>query len=615
MHRMIRKFFFGFLIVFAAWFMPVNAAISKSFDHKDFLLEMENSSEHLYAQCIKKYNDYLYQHPNDIAVYIEKCKFIQLAQYDEYSDSNPNQVAFDSCTAFLAATYPNEPAVLIFQTSYLWGEELENVIHRAEKSISKNPLKWSKENLAEIYIAISDYYYWETDYQEAYNYYIRAINQEVKHKLALQYAKILVELDRDQEALEVLIAVADSTKKPWELTETAGLLLQLRAYSAALEAYRLIDSIDSTFNNNLELANSLEGIGEFDAARSYLIADTNKTWGKNAALLNLLKHDIKYQSGERCITTYNEYRNLGFKMDPIGLYRLKIFFLHPFLPITLRDILSILSLFLIVGLLALIPSIWILPVYFIGHHWNFVEKNKAFTTVWGLKAFWFVSAGYLLATLFSVFIDPETIYGHINSSYYMAELTEIQNAAMVLVFIFAFAVFGFSALYKKNLVILLSSLWPLRKSILTGIGILLLYRIAISIYVKIGMLTFNVSLDEIASFTNILLSSEEEIFSVINSYGKLTGLLIFCLLVPVYEEIIFRGVILESCQRYINFNTGNIIQAFLFATIHMNLFLFPVFFLFGIVTGILKRRSGGLLAGIVFHVFNNLLSLSVFMFK
>jgi hypothetical protein len=74
------------------------------------------------------------------------------------------------------------------------------------------------------------------------------------------------------------------------------------------------------------LANSLEGIGEFDAARSYLIADTNKTWGKNAALLNLLKHDIKYQSGERCITTYNEYRNLGFKMDPIGLYRLKIFF-------------------------------------------------------------------------------------------------------------------------------------------------------------------------------------------------------------------------------------------------------------------------------------------------
>jgi hypothetical protein len=150
---MIRKFFFGFLIVFAAWFMPVNAAISKSFDHKDFLFEMENSSEHMYAQCIKKYNDYLYQHPNDIAVYIEKCKFIQLAQYDEYSDSNPNQDAFDSCTAVLAATYPNEPAVLIFQTSYLWGEELENVIHRAEKSISINPLKWSKENLAEIYIA------------------------------------------------------------------------------------------------------------------------------------------------------------------------------------------------------------------------------------------------------------------------------------------------------------------------------------------------------------------------------------------------------------------------------------------------------------------------------
>jgi membrane protease YdiL (CAAX protease family)/tetratricopeptide (TPR) repeat protein len=612
---MMLRFSLRFLIVITFLYLSINNLPAKTLDHKSFLHEMENSSDQVYSQCLLKYDDYLKEFPNDVSVFIEKCKFIQFAQYDDYEDYNPNQAEFDSCVKNLTENFPNNPEVLIFQTSYLWGDELKNVFTVAEKSVKDSPEKWSNENLAIMYLKISDNYYWEEEYQLAYSYIKKAINKDKKYKSSLEHARILIEMNNKEKALDVLLSIVDTSKITWQLSQKADLLLQLEAYSEALELYKLIDEIDSTFNNNLELANTLEGVGKYDFARSYLIADTSQHWDKETALRNLLTHDIKYQDGEMCILTYNQYRDLGYLMDPIGIYRLKIFFLHPFQPLKFRDIISLLAFLLILALLLIVPSIWILPVYFIGHHFKLKDKNKSFTTLWGLKAFWLVSAGYLIASFFTIFVDPEIIYSHFNSSFYTPELSQSQLGLMAIVFISIFSIFGFTSLYKKNFFILLSSLWTIRKSILVGIGILLIYRILIGIYIKIGVYSFDISIDEIANIPNILLSSKQEIEAIITSYGKLIGFLIICLIVPIYEEIIFRGVIFDACQRYISFNSANVIQALLFATIHLNLFLFPVFFLFGFITGILRRKSGGLLPGIVFHIINNTLAISILLLR
>ena len=111
------------------------------------------------------------------------------------------------------------------------------------------------------------------------------------------------------------------------------------------------------------------------------------------------------------------------------------------------------------------------------------------------------------------------------------------------------------------------------------------------------------------------LAGRQDIEAILAVGGSGIGFLLICLLVPFYEEIVFRGVILDACQRYLNFTAANVIQAVLFAAIHMSLYLFPVFLLFGLIAGFMRKNTGGLLAGIVFHVMNNTLAIGILLLR
>jgi uncharacterized protein len=584
-------------------------------DHKIFIEELKHSSDNFYNECIKKYDAYLKKFPNDVYVHIEKCKFIQNAQYDENDEYNPNQEQFDSCLTVLTNLFPNHPDVLIFQTECLWGDDLKEAFEKAENSIREYPKDWTETNRAKLYFKMANHYYYDSEYQSAYTFIQKAILADEQYKSNLINARILIKLDKQNEALDALTAEKDTTKDTWQLNQKADLLLELKAYSKALDIYNKISETDSTYNRNYELASTLEGIGEYNLARNYLIADTSKRWDKEAARRNLFLHDLKYEEGGKCIESYNKYRDLGYAKDPFSLYRLKLFFLHPCQAWKFRDFLSLLVLIAVFFILIIIPSIWILPVYFIGHHWKMITREKLYESKWGLKMFWFVSVGYLIASFLSVVAEPEYLHSLINSSFRNAELSTEQTGLMSLMFIIIFAVFAFASLYKTNLKILLSNNWSIGKSILLGTGLLFAYKVVIGIYIRIGVANFGIKVDDLTYIPNFLLAARQDLRAIIATYGKGLGFILLCLLAPLYEEIVFRGVILDSCQRYINFNVANIFQAILFATIHMNLFLFPVFLLFGIIAGIMRKKSDGLLPGIVFHIVNNTLAISVLLIK
>lgn len=584
-------------------------------DHKIFLERIKNSSDNIYAECINEYNSYLKNIPDDIPVLIEKCKFIQFAQYDENEEYNPNQDEFDSCSADLIKRFPTNPEVLLFQTTYLWGDELKKVIEQAEKSIEDNPEKWTRNNLALLYKSASDYYYYDSDFVSAYKYIKKAISNDEQYKTSLEYARILIEQDNKEAAINALILSADNTEELWQLSQRADLLLELKAYTKALDLYNKIRARDSTYINNAELASTFEGIGRYDLARDCLIADTVKNWDKEGALRNLLKHDLKYQNGATSIATYNEYRNFGFSCDPIGFYRLKLFIAHPLQPWKFRDILGIFTLFLVLAMLVALPYLWILPVYFVGHHWKFFSNKMPFDSPWRLNMFWLVSAGYLIASLFACMADPETLYSLFNSSYYSVETNQEEKGFELLIFIILLAILGMAVLLKAKLKILLSNTWSVGKSIIIGVVVLFAFRIITGLYVQLGVRKLGISIDDLVNFQNILYASRQNIEALVTSFGKGTGILLIGIIAPFYEEVFFRGVILDSCQRHLNFHVANVFQAALFSTIHLSLFLFPVFFLFGLFAGIMRKRSGGLLPGLVFHMLNNILVMIFLFFR
>lgn len=602
------KFILFFIVI---TFLPVNA---QELNSEKLIQELQNSSTNIYNECIIKYDKHLNSHPDDVLIWIEKCKFIQNALYDINEDFNPNQEAFDSCSAMLIRTYPEHPDVLLYQTTLLWGDELKSIFEKAEKSLNKNPKIWSYLNRAKLYKSISDYYYYESDFKQSYDYIKKAIIFDKKYKTSLEHAKILFELKKHEQCLDILLSGSDTISEAWMLREKADLLVQLKQYSKAIELYDKIKTIDSTYIDNLKLANTFEGLKQYKLARKCIVDETLVEWRQEIALLSLLKHDMKYQNGKKCIESYNQYRNLGFQTDPLSLYRIKIFFTHPFQPWKFRDIPGVLLFLLTILLLIVIPYIWILPFYFVGYKWNFINLQKPFNSDWGLKAFWLISTGFLIASFASCIINPEILYTVFRSDTLTEQLSVENEGLSMLIFCLILCFFAFLSMYKINPKILLSEHWTLRKSILRSLGILIVFKIALGLYVRLGY-HFGLSLDDIMCIDNVFFATRQDIQSMMTVYGKLLTFVLIGIIVPVYEEIIFRGVILGSVTRYSNFTIANIFQATIFSALHMNLYLFPAFFIFGIITGNMRKKSGGLMPGMVFHVGNNILATLVLLIR
>jgi membrane protease YdiL (CAAX protease family) len=81
-------------------------------------------------------------------------------------------------------------------------------------------------------------------------------------------------------------------------------------------------------------------------------------------------------------------------------------------------------------------------------------------------------------------------------------------------------------------------------------------------------------------------------------------LIYVCLLGPILEEIIFRGFILRSMQKYGNL-TAIIVSSVLFSMFHLNLvqFINPV--LVGILLAFIAIKSDSIFPSMIAHIFNN----------
>ncbi|MBI3260352.1 MAG: CPBP family intramembrane metalloprotease, partial [Ignavibacteriae bacterium] len=469
----------------------------------------------------------------------------------------------------------------------------------------------SAHNIGVINYEIALLHYNDEEYKEAYYYMNKAGSYNKQYTYSLEFIRILIEQNKKEEASKALQNPEDTITDIYHLRQKSELFLKLKDYKNALKFYTLIHEKDTSINNNEELARTMEGVGEYNVARGYLVADTSTSWNKKNTLLNLFLHDLKYHSGDTCLSSYDSYRELGYTSDPFAAYRLKLFISYPLLPWKFHDFLGALATVFLLIVFILIPYFWILPLYFIGHRWKIVDRSTPDTFIWGLKSFWLVSSGYFIASFAATLIKPELLNWLVNvKSYSASEMTSEEEGVNLLIFVLFFAFFGFATLYRVNVKALLPKAGKTGKMIATTIGFFIILRIITLIYIQIGIRFFDVKADDLTYVPNLLFSSRKDILGLISTYGGLVGILIIGIFVPIYEEIIFRGVILESAKRYIHYNWALILQATLFATIHQQLFLFPVFFGFGIVTALLNKKFGGLIPGIILHIINNTIVVS-----
>jgi len=95
---------------------------------------------------------------------------------------------------------------------------------------------------------------------------------------------------------------------------------------------------------------------------------------------------------------------------------------------------------------------------------------------------------------------------------------------------------------------------------------------------------------------------------VLNNNNYLSFILLFVtttLLAPLFEEIIFRGILLPTLSRDFGIILGIIVSAFIFALAHLSLGEMPPLFVLGVGLGITRIASGSLLSSVIMHSFWN----------
>jgi len=106
---------------------------------------------------------------------------------------------------------------------------------------------------------------------------------------------------------------------------------------------------------------------------------------------------------------------------------------------------------------------------------------------------------------------------------------------------------------------------------------------------------------------------------VLNNNNYFSFFLLFVtttLIAPMFEEVIFRGILLPTLSRDFGVISGIIVSAFIFALAHLSLGEMPPLFVLGIGLGITRISSGSLFSSVIMHsLWNGLTFFNLFLLR
>ncbi|WP_299247626.1 CPBP family intramembrane glutamic endopeptidase [uncultured Lacinutrix sp.] len=581
-----------------------NIKVNTKDSHKDFVKTLTNSKEDRYNAILSKYDAYIKSHPDDINVQIYKCKFIGSAYYDDYEDYNLKYDETLECVENLASQYPNNPKILLYKLDYTYGEEVEPLLLKTLDLYKSNTINWDNEDTSALF-EISSNYYTEDDDYKAIDYADLAEQFNDTLDLSVLKTDAYLRLENKDKARESILKNLDAVQPDWVLDTKGQLLISLDEDDEALKLYDRIKANDSTYSINESLYKIFELKEDYSQARTYLVNDTITAWNKASSIQKLANHDLKYSDAEAGIRSLRRMYKESYYDDFFGIKRLRLAFKAPTYYWSFGEISHIFVLLLSILILMAIPYLWILPIYSLSNYFNFKKVKEAVRLPgdWSLRHFWLISFLYMLTLfiLILVFNYQEELNYYFDIVGYFDEFTEetdLVSANAQLLFSALLLLFTVILLNKKRL----QFVFRTNNSIRQMIGLSIIFLIFNGFIIRI-IGTF-VDLSDTAELISSL-SAKEDIQSLLNEYGFYITILVVAIIVPFYEEIIFRGIIFTSTEKHLGYKVANVLQASLFALAHFNLSLFIFYFVFGLVTGYFVKRSRGLATGIVFHIVNN----------
>lgn len=586
---------------FALYCQP--PVILKPEAHTHYLQLLGSAKDSLYNTILQSFDRYIRNHPEEYLVQIERCKLIENAYYDSYTESNPKYEESEECLDQLLLSFPKIPEVVLYKAEGMYGDSAIIFLETILSDYDQEPEKWENKGISKVYSKLAESYSRKDQNLLAIKFAALAVKNNDTLDLSLLLARQYKALKQNKNAIDVLVNNLHSKNETWTLNEKGKLLLELGVPDKAILAFRLAKKDSSSWQDAGGLARAMIENGLFADARPYLVKDIEDSWKKSSSMRKLFEYDLKHSHADSALASYTALVKENFWNDPVGINRIQLLFHGPLLHWSFYDVLRIFLMLLLLITILIVPYILILPVHYLGNYF----KNKGMLLKptefrWGLRHFWLACSLLLLVDIMAMLIyyfDETFVNGGVDG------VSPINNnLANMSLFVMIGLLLATVLLTKKSdLAFIWGKIWDKKKSILSGIGMAFLLRFGLGIYLKIYAF-LGIGQSDAAGMVSVI----DEIVSVNQYYHPLVGFVFVVILVPFYEEFLFRGIFLSSCQKYMKFFIANSIQSVIFALLHQDIKLLPFFFAFGFVAGYYREKSQSLAPGISMHITNNLLA-------
>ncbi|HEX4385927.1 MAG TPA: CPBP family glutamic-type intramembrane protease, partial [Myxococcales bacterium] len=377
----------------------------------------------------------------------------------------------------------------------------------------------------------------------------------------------------------------------WLALAKVRLLVGQKAYARALWLFETVKGrvpIEPRLH-----AEMLAGAGKLaEAAKLY---EGQRGLQREEALNHLLPIYVSLGDRDSALRTYDELRTLGFKNDPLALRRLQLFRKFPGARFKARDLGGLCLLFCALLGIALVPGLFLVPLHYFSL-WRRLRGPPLLETRrserWGFRHVWLAgSLTFLSQVIFFLPLSGDQLgWAGLPSP---DDLGQAFSGVFTGYVIAAAASTAALLFFRSDRFRLLGlGQWKPGKAAA---------QIALTLLVTYAVAAVSFRLIPAAGAPSI----EQLIGSFLQAHGVVLTLLAVAVVIPLFEELLFRSLLLELCTRWMGFLWANVIQAAFFATLHGDPRRFIFYFVFGLMLGRLKRNSGGLLPGICVHAINN----------
>ncbi len=556
---------------------------------------VSDAQQSSYKRVLAAYAGETSAHPADATLALAQCRFIRpYAFSEEIAWSDDALADLDACREAIGARFKQDAEVILYVFESVWGEEAIKAI-RAVQPASE---QWTKAQQSRLHAQLSNAYSTTKQKTLAGQEAVISARLDANSSVFNDGLRYLCDTQRRKEA-ETLLASSPLPDESWRLSARlhfASDNLSPAAALAELERAKGRKGISDTwlaahvYERAGKYAEAAETLARIDTKSDYQGPDQYKLRADIAAGIG--DHLAEATAVKEWLAKSGITAPVLFAYGSLLAHAPSQGFSLPLLPLALTLLLTAL-------MLVVAPAFLAFPAHYRGtvRMRRHLPLDPPFARI-GLRHMWLGLATLLLTSgLVPVLGAGNAVQaigaGHVPTS------TEASSFAMVELMTLALG-----ALLVLPVILKLS----FREWI--GSRQFKFAAVVIVAFMVIKLLAYGLLAHSGAGHQAIKPNQHDQLVSTmaagaVSMGGASLALILVAVLAPIYEELIFRGLILGGLARHLSFGWSNAWQALIFATIHFDLRNFVFYLAFGLVAGWLVRRTRGLAASMLLHVINN----------